>query len=29
LIAGPSEDSIRSSVGQLWRQEIELRTVEP
>ena len=29
LIAGPSEDSIRSSVGQLWQQEIEMRTVEP
>lgn len=29
LIAGPSEGSIRSSVGQLWQQEIEMRTMEP
>ncbi|MBO5667238.1 MAG: hypothetical protein J6S45_07310 [Firmicutes bacterium] len=29
MIAGPSEDSIRSSVGQLWQQEIEMRTMEP
>ncbi|MBQ8589571.1 MAG: hypothetical protein IJ486_03860 [Firmicutes bacterium] len=29
LIAGPAEESILSSVGQLWQQEIEMRTAEP
>ena len=29
MIAGPSEDSIFSSVGQLWQQEIDMRTAEP
>jgi len=29
LIAGPDDGSILNSVGQLWQQEIDMRTAEP